>query len=381
MAPDPTRDAFLNLIEARRDIGGRFTNLTRVSTTGGDGYSSLVFKATDSQTNCEVAVKVFRPDRLPETYRFQSFCREAILMEQLVGARNILQWVSARQEFTERIHTTSGMTFDWNFPYFATELASTDVGTLIRIGTWSPEEKLIAFRDMCKAAQRIHRRNIAHRDMKPSNFLVMRNGEVKLSDFGCARDVSGAESPILSNYAAPPGDSRYTAPEMFGLLHDDEPAIALLGDVYSLGATLFELWAGTILGVQLFSPIFAGTLAQAMGAVQKRDRRRIYLQFVQSIASGNPLPGISAYSNDAPGCILHLLDDLYKSMAALDFRKRLSDYERIFLRIDQCLVVLRNQEKVARWRGRRELFRQNREVKCRLRRNELGSARTMGDSQ
>lgn len=381
MAPDPTRDGFLNLIEARRDIGGRFTNLTRLGATGGDGYSSLVFKATDNQTNCEVAIKVFRPDRLAETYRFQSFCREAILMEQLVGARNILQWVSAREEFTERVHTTSGMAFDWNFPYFAVELASADVGTLIRSGALSPEQKLIAFRDMCKAAQRIHGRMIAHRDMKPSNFLVMPNGEVKLSDFGTARDVSGAEPPILSNYAAPPGDSRYTAPEMLALLHDDEPAIALLGDIYSLGATLFELWAGTILGVQLFSPIFASTLARAMGAVHKRDRQRIYLQFVQSMASGNPLPGISAYANDVPSCILYLLDDLYKSMAALDYRRRLDDYERIFLRIDQCLVVLRNQEKVTRWRGRRELFRHNREVKRRLCQKGLGSSKATGDSR
>src|SRR5713226_10348596 len=73
MAPDPARDGFLRLIEAKANIGGRYVGLKRVGTNGGEGHFSLVFSATDRQTGRTVAIKVFRPDRLIETYRFQCF--------------------------------------------------------------------------------------------------------------------------------------------------------------------------------------------------------------------------------------------------------------------------------------------------------------------
>src|ERR1041384_1235499 len=107
MAPDPARDGFLRLIEGKPDIAGRYLNLKRVGANGGQGNFSLVFSATDRQTGSTVAVKVFRPDRLTDTYRFQCFCREAILLEELVGNANILGWLGPRGEFFERVQTSA----------------------------------------------------------------------------------------------------------------------------------------------------------------------------------------------------------------------------------------------------------------------------------
>jgi serine/threonine protein kinase len=363
MALDPALDGFLRLVEARGDIDGRFTNLRRIGLGGGGGQFSLVFAAWDNVSNREVAVKVYRPDQLLDTYRVQCFNREAQLLERLGGARGILGWVAPRGEFKERVQTTAGIGFELKFPFFVVELASCDVGALIRDGTWSAEQRLLAFRQMCKSIQRVHREGISHRDIKPSNFLVMGTGDVKLSDFGTARDLNGNEPPVAASYAAPPGDIRYSAPEMVALLHDDDPSIAFRGDLYALGATFFEMWTGTVLGLQLFGPLFAADLAKAMNAVHKRDRRRVYLQFVQSIASGHPLPSISSYGSGVPTSILELIDGLYKSISALDYRSRLCDFERIFLRIDQCVLVLRNEEKVRSWRRNKELFRRKREEK------------------
>jgi serine/threonine protein kinase len=363
MAIDPARDGYLRLIEGKSDIAGRYVNLKRVGANGGEGHFSLVFSATDKQTGRTVAIKVFRPDRLTDTYRFQCFCREVILLEGLTGNANILEWLGPRNEFVENVQTGTGICFDLTFPYYVVELAATDAAELIRSGNWKPEEKLAAFRCMCKGVQRIHRREIVHRDVKPSNFLIMLDKDVKLSDFGAARKIDGTESAILTSYPAAPGDSRYTSPEMHALLHDDDPGLAKQGDIFALGATLFEMFSGVVLGIQLFDASFAADLAGSMGAVQKRDRKRIYLQFVQSLDAGHPLPSISEYANDTPPCIRGLVDNLYKAIARLDYQRRLCDFETIFLKIDQCLLVLRNEEKVRRWKEQREQRSRNHELK------------------
>src|SRR5260370_35005987 len=138
MATDPARDGFLRLLEAKPGIGGRYVDLKRVGNKGGEGPFSLVFSATDKQTGRTVAIKVFRPDRLIETYRFQCFCREAILLEQLVGNANILEWLSARDEFVEQVQSSIGIPFDLKFPYYIVELAATDAAEIIRTGQWNP---------------------------------------------------------------------------------------------------------------------------------------------------------------------------------------------------------------------------------------------------
>jgi serine/threonine protein kinase len=363
MATDAATDGFLRVIEGRHDIDARFTNLRRVGATGGDGHSSLVFVALDNQTRREVAVKVFRPDRQVDTYRYQCFCREEKILRTLAGTPNVVGWVACRSDFVEQVTTSAGISFPVTFPYFAVELAVEDVAAVIRNGTWNPEQKLVGFREMCKAVQRIRKRGITHRDIKPSNFLVTAAREVKLSDFGTARDLSGSEPAIVANYGFPPGDLRYAPPEMLALLHDEDPSIAFAGDIYGLGVTLFELFSGVILGVQLFTPRFVTDLAQAMNAVHKRERFRIFSEFVQSLAAGNPLPAISGFGGDLPTSIRSIVEDLYRSMASLDYRQRLCDFERIFLRIDQCLLVLRNEEKVRRWHRRKAILKRNREQK------------------
>jgi serine/threonine protein kinase len=191
----------------------------------------------------------------------------------------------------------------------------------------------------------------------------MENGDIKLSDFGTARMIDGIEPPILANYPAAPGDTRYASPEMHALLHDDDPRICQEGDIFALGATLFEMCTGAILGVQLFDASFALDLAQSMGAVQKRDRRRIFLQFVQTLDAGHPLPSISEYASDVPASIRPHVDELYKSMATLNYRRRLCDFAMIFLKLDQCLLVLRNEAKVNRWRKQKEIYKENHRAK------------------
>jgi serine/threonine protein kinase len=239
------------------------------------------------------------------------------------------------------------------FQYYAVELASSDLGVCVSMGNWEPEQKLVAFRTMCRAIQRLHSHGIGHRDLKPRNFLVMVDGTVKLSDFGTARHLDGRDQ-ILASYSGPPGEIAYTAPELCALLQEGDPSIARAGDIFGLGAILFELFTGTVLGNLIYDQNFIGSLIGYMYAVPRASRRAVYDGFVSSLANARPLPDLASFGPLVPGCILELLDRLYKCMASLDYRARLCNFSQIFLHIERCRLILRNERLYRRWKAERE---------------------------
>lgn len=368
MADDEqNREAYLLMLERLNDLEGRFTQLRRLGPSGGQGYFSLMLQGHDSASNRTVAIKVYNPDRRSDQYRVESFKREAQLLHELNGQKDVVSLISPLCEHIHTLELAGGIPYRLTFGYYVLELARSDVATVIAQEGWSCQRSLIAFRAMCRAIQRIHRFKIAHRDLKPSNFLIMPDGAVKLSDLGAARRIEGKTDSLLPSYPYPPGDLRYCAPELFALLHDEDPTVAFLADLYSLGAVLFELLSGTQLVNYLFDNEYVELLMKAMREASPGRRRATYDQFVDSIASGYPLPSLAAFGPGVPACIRSRLDDLYMSLASLDYRRRLKDFDHIFLKIDTSLIVLQNEEKYRRWHEKKENYRRLREEKRRSR--------------
>src|ERR1700690_738151 len=80
MSIDPDREALLQIIERRPEIAGRFTNLQRIGSAGGDGHFSLIVTADDSVSGKRVALKFYNPFKRLDpdaSYRFGCFSREA----------------------------------------------------------------------------------------------------------------------------------------------------------------------------------------------------------------------------------------------------------------------------------------------------------------
>tara|TARA_B100000029_G_scaffold25945_1_gene25493 strand:- start:4596 stop:7055 length:2460 start_codon:yes stop_codon:yes gene_type:complete len=104
------------------------------------------------------------------------------------------------------------------------------------LGSRSTVEQAIADigRQAADALDYAHRQGVIHRDVKPGNLLLDRHGTIWLSDFGLARS---REAEDLTATGAILGTHRYMAPECFRGEADAR------SDVYSLGATLFELVA------------------------------------------------------------------------------------------------------------------------------------------
>ena len=113
------------------------------------------------------------------------------------------------------------------------------------------------------------------------------------------------------------------------------------------------MFSGVPLGVQLFDQAFQFDLLQAMAPVRRGDRKRIYNQFVGGIANSRPLP-TAGPSRTIPACITGVVDELYRSMAALDYRFRIRDFGIVFLKINRGILILDNDEKIRQWRRRRD---------------------------
>lgn len=193
----------------------------------GAGTAGQVYLAREVGTGTSVAIKTLNLDRnLPESERVDAsdrFRREA----QLLGGLN-------HPGIANFLDTGVADGVAW----IAMELiAGTDLTRYTRPARLLPEP-LVAHigARVAEALAYAHARGIVHRDVKPANILVnLTRGVVKLTDFGIAR--LGEHSQTRTGVTL--GSPHYMAPEQLCGGEVGPPA-----DIYSLGATLFELLSG-----------------------------------------------------------------------------------------------------------------------------------------
>jgi serine/threonine protein kinase len=138
-------------------------------------------------------------------------------------------------------------------------------------GKLSPPQALALVGQLCSALQYAHETGVVHRDVKPENVLLDRQGRVKVADFGLAKLVGPAQAGRLTGTAQAMGTPHYMAPEQWERpLEVDHRA-----DIYSLGVVFYELLTGE-LPLGKFAPpsAKAGVDARLDGVVLRAMERQ-----------------------------------------------------------------------------------------------------------
>ena len=200
-------------------IGGRYEVLEKIGTGG----MSDVYKAKDQKLNRFVAVKVLKQE-FSENRNFVSKFRVEAQAAAGLMHPNIVNVYDVGEE--NGIH------------YIVMELVEgitlkKYIEKKVRLTT---KEAISIAIQVAMGIEAAHNNHIIHRDIKPQNIMISKEGKVKVTDFGIAKAASS--NTITSNVM---GSVHYTSPEQARGGFSDEKS-----DIYSMGITMFEMLTGRV---------------------------------------------------------------------------------------------------------------------------------------
>ena len=181
----------------------------------GVGTVGTILAAVHRQTGEQVAIKRLHPGVSRDPLIRARFRREMLVLQRL-DHPNIVRYLGGGED--------DGSLF------YAMELV--DGGTVKDLlqARGAMEWPVVAeiAKQVCSALQCAHNNGVIHRDLKPGNLFLTKEGEVKLGDFGIARDLKGKD---ISASGMTVGTRAYMAPEQI----TGDASVSGKADLYSLG--------------------------------------------------------------------------------------------------------------------------------------------------
>ncbi|MFO0826048.1 MAG: protein kinase [Gemmataceae bacterium] len=281
LPPDPqklagamVRDGLLTYFQAEQLLQGKYKRFTigkyKVLEKLGAGGMAQVFLCEHKLMRRRVAIKVLPTAKADDPSSLERFYREARAVAA-VDHPNIVRAYDIDQ--------------DENLHFLVMEFVDgTNLQDLVK--KFGPLDPLRACHYIYASAvglQHAHEMTLIHRDIKPGNILLDRNGVVKILDMGLARFFYDDQDDVTKKYDENVlGTADYLAPEQAL----DSHTVDIRADIYSLGATFYFLLTG--------SPVFPeGSVAQKLIWHQNRQ----------------PKP-ISAFRADVPAEVCAIIDKM-----------------------------------------------------------------------
>ena len=270
-------------------LGGRY----EIDSLIGEGGMALVYKALDRRLNRYVAVKILREELKDDAELRTRFYTESHAVAML-SHPNIVGVYDVGT--------------DGDADYIVMELIS---GITLR--QYMDRKGAIDFKEVVHFSRQIgdglkhaHEKGIIHRDIKPQNIMLLKDGSIKIADFGIAtleEEVSSGTTGVGSlNYIAPE-QARGAAPDA-------------RGDIYSLGVTMYEMLSGR-------KPYSGDTPTEIVYKQEHPD------ESIVSLLEINPdIP--SGLDEIVRRCMSPSVEDRFQS--AQDFLSALSEFTSEFVR-------------------------------------------------
>ena len=206
-------------------VGQIFDRRYKVKKVIGTGGMAVVFEAYDMLKNRPVAVKMLKDEIAKDVQAVKRFINEskAVAMLSHPNIVNIYD-VSVKDDLK----------------YIVMELVEgiTLKNYMIKKGALPFKEVISITEQILRALEHAHAKGIVHRDIKPQNIMLLKNGSIKVTDFGIAK-LPNAETVTMTDKAI--GTVFYISPEQASGRQIDHRS-----DLYSLGATIYEMATGKL---------------------------------------------------------------------------------------------------------------------------------------
>src|SRR5947209_8650212 len=192
----------------------------------GRGGMATIYRGRDMRMDRTVAIKVLREVYSTDSKFVKRFQQEAKAASSLQHP-NIVQVYDYGQT-------------DGNYFIVMEYINGTDLRRYLRSrGVLAVDRAIIIAHDVALGLGAAHRRGIVHRDVKPQNILVGKDGSIKLTDFGIASVYKDINAERLTTTGMTLGTVQYYAPEQA-----PGEIVQPAADVYALGIVMYEMLAG-----------------------------------------------------------------------------------------------------------------------------------------
>ena len=206
-------------------VGGTFAGRYQVIEELGKGGMGRVYKVFDKEIKDKVALKLLNPEIASDKQTIERF-RNELKLARKISHRNVCRMFDLSKE---------GGTHFITMEYVSGEDLKSSIR---RVGPLSAGKAIFIAGQICQGLSEAHRLGVVHRDLKPQNIMIDRDGNARIMDFGIARSL---KAKGITDAGVMIGTPEYMSVEQVEGKKVDQRS-----DIYSLGVILYEMVTGRV---------------------------------------------------------------------------------------------------------------------------------------